>query len=170
MATNKLARDHRLFEKCFRLTLSSATGSSECSGQSQLSRREYAGCDRVPSLRLGFQKKLFLRRPSIQFLQLPALAGAGEVSEAGDCGQGQALHSEEAGFRFVTKAEHVRKAGDHAAQAKVDGAMGFIADFLHHAAGIVGAESCDGFCRAAYEGAYRRALVPSPEKRRHAKE
>src|SRR5438874_40163 len=119
-----------------------------------------------PRFASGFQKKL--RRPSIQFLQLPAFAGTGEVSEAGNCGQSQALHSEETGFRFAAEAKHVRKAGDHATQAKVDGAVSFIADFLDHAAGIVSAESCNGFCTAADQCAYCRSFVPLPEECRHA--
>jgi hypothetical protein len=48
-----------------------------------------------------------LRRPFIQFFQLSAFAGAGEVRKAGHSSQAETLHSEETGFRFVGKAEHI---------------------------------------------------------------
>lgn len=82
---------------------------------------------------------------------MSSFADSGEVGEAGDRRQRQALYSKEAGFRFVAEAKHIRQACDHAAHAEVYGAVSFKADSLRRSAGIVSAQSGDCFRAADWE-------------------
>jgi hypothetical protein len=59
----------------------------------------------------GFAELGTLRRSFVQLRQLSAFACARKVSKTGNSGQAEALHSEEARFRLIGEAKHVRKAG-----------------------------------------------------------